>query len=125
MESVRQSRVKYIRNYYPFLEMQRPMLRWQVVQWLQENRLEVPVRPGCVFCPFHRREILHEMSLSGNGDWEKAVGVDAAIRHQRPGFLLYLNSKRVPLAELDLRSDEERGQLRLWSSDECSGFCFL
>jgi hypothetical protein len=61
-----------------------------VVQWLRDNGLEVPVKSSCVFCPYHDKATWREIKLSGNGDWEKAVAVDKAIRHKRPGWVFML-----------------------------------
>lgn len=122
---MRQSDVKYSINTYPFIEMlDRPWTRTMVMRWLQDNGLEIPVKSSCIFCPYHDRATWREIQRSGNGDWEKAVAVDEAIREKRPGYLCFLTSARKPLAECDFRSQEDRGQLTLWD-EECEGMCFL
>ena len=93
-------------------------------QWLQDNDLEIPVKSSCIFCPYHDRATWREIQSSGNGDWEKAVKVDEAIREKRPGYLCYLTATRKPLVDCDFRSQEDHGQLTLWD-EECSGMCFL
>lgn len=113
---------------YPFIEMlDRPWTRGMVMQWLQENGLEIPVKSSCIFCPYHDRQTWRDIQLAGNGDWEKAVEVDGAIRYRRQeaGYLCYLTPERRPLEECDFRSQEEHGQLTLWDTEECSGMCFL
>lgn len=113
--------VSYQRLVYPFIEMfDRPMTRTDAMHWLTENNLEIPVKSACVFCPFHDRAIWREIQLSGNGDWEKALEVDRAIRNKRPGYLCFLTSERKPLKECDFRSQEEHGQLALWNTDDGS-----
>lgn len=117
--------VKYIKNYYPFIEsFKPPMSRWQVVRWLQENGLEVPAKSSCVFCPYHDAATWREIKLAGNGDWERAVAVDEVIRNRRPGYLAYVHRDRVPLADVDVRNETDRGQLSLWD-EECEGYCWL
>jgi hypothetical protein len=94
--------VKYITKRYPFLEMlERPWTRGMVVQWLRENDLEVPVKSSCIICPFHSDRLWREMQLADNGNWERAIEVDRAIRHRRPGYLCYLHGSRKPLEEHD------------------------
>lgn len=111
--------VSYQQLVYPLIEMfNQPMRRADVARWLKENGLEIPVKSCCVFCPFHDRATWREIQLSGNGDWEKALAVDRAIRNKRPGYLCYLTAKRKPLDECDFRSQEEHGQLRLWHADD-------
>lgn len=122
---MKEASVRYITNTYPFIEMlDRPWTRGMVMRWLQDNRLEIPVKSSCVFCPYHDRATWREIKLSGNGDWQKALEVDEAIRKKRPGYICYLIADRIPLAEADFRSPEDHGQLNLWG-EECSGMCFL
>jgi hypothetical protein len=117
---------KYVTNTFPFVEMlDRPWTRGMVMQWLHKNNLEIPVKSSCVFCPYHDRATWREIQQADNGDWEKAVEVDKAIRNKRPGYLCYLTADRKPLDECDFRSPEEHGQLTLWETEECSGMCFL
>ena len=92
--------VQYITNCHPFLEMlERPWTRGMVIQWLRDHDLEVPVKSTCVMCPFHNYQIWREIQLADNGDWERAIAADRAIRHRRPGYLCYLCSDRKPLEE--------------------------
>jgi hypothetical protein len=123
---IKPSNVKYITNRYPFIEMlDRPWTRGMAMRWLHDNGLEIPVKSSCIFCPYRDRATWREIQLSGNGDWEKALAVDRAIRHKHPGYLCYLTPERKPLDECDFRSQEEHGQLTLWDAEECSGMCFL
>ena len=122
----KQADVKYICNTFPFLDMlDRPWRRGDVTRWLLENDLEVPVKSSCVFCPYRDRATWREIKMSGNGDWERAVGVDEAIRHKRPGYTCYVSSQRKPLTECDFTSPEDHGQVAMWEAEECSGNCFL
>ena len=123
---MKSSDVKYVTLTYPFIEMlDRPWTRGMVMRWLQDNGLEIPVKSSCIFCPYHDRATWREIKMSGNGDWQKSLEVDAAIRDKRPGYKCYLTAQRVPLTEVDFRSEEDYGQLSLWGGEECSGMCFL
>jgi hypothetical protein len=125
IQRVKPSGVQYIVNRYPFIEMfDPPMRRGMVIQWLRDNGLEVPVKSACVFCPYHDKATWRQIKLGGNGDWRKAVAVDEAIRHTRPGYVAYVARERRPLAEIDYRNQVDHGQLPLWS-EECEGMCFL
>lgn len=109
------SGVKYVSLAYPFITMlDRPWRRGDVIRWLTDNGLEVPVKSSCVFCPYHDRATWREIQRSGNGDWEKALCVDRAIRDKRPDHLCYLTAERKPLDECDFRGPEDHGQLALW-----------
>lgn len=125
VQRMRQSDVKYISLAYPFIEyLDRPWTRGMVMRWLQDNGLEIPVKSSCIFCPYHDWATWRDIKMCGNGDWNKALEVDEAIRDKRPGYTCYLITDRIPLAEADFRSQEDRGQLGLWG-EECSGMCFL
>ena len=122
---MRDSDVKYIRNAYPFMEQfKSPMSRHKVVRWLLENGLEIPVKSSCVFCPFRSHAGWREMKLSDNGDWKRAVDIDRKIRNQVPNYVAYLHRWYTPLEDVDLRNEQDHGQLELWS-EECTGMCFL
>lgn len=120
------SGVKYVTLNYPFIEqLNRAWTRGMAMQWLKKNDLGIPVKSSCIFCPYHDRQTWREIQLADNGDWEKAIAVDEAIRHKRPGYTCYLTAERKPLVECDFRSQEDHGQLTLWEAEECSGMCFL
>ena len=107
---VKPSNVRYIVNRYPFLEaFDFPLTRQDVILWLERSGLEVPVKSACVFCPFRRPVTWREIQLTGNGDWQKAVEIDRAIRHKRPGYLCYVCDDRKPLEDHDFTR-----QMALW-----------
>ena len=102
--------VKYITKAHPFLEMlDRPYTRQMVIHWLRESGLEVPVKSACIFCPFRRWQTWRQIQLAGNGDWQRAVEVDRAIRRKRPGYLCYICDDRTPLEDHDFTR-----QMALW-----------
>jgi len=120
---MKDSDVKYITSRWPLIEKR--MTRKDCVAWLKEHNLEVPMKSSCVFCPYHNRAAWQEMAHSDNGDWQKAVAVDEAIRKVRPPYDLYVHPSRKPLAEIDFRTPQEQGQTELWANwdEECSGIC--
>lgn len=119
-QRMKDSDVKYITNRWPLIE--KHMSRHDCKNWLTAHGLEVPPKSSCVFCPYRDSAAWRELKLSGNGDWQKAIEVDRAIRKARPPYDLFVHRSRKPLEEVDLRNDEDRGQLRLWD-EECSGIC--
>lgn len=107
----KQGNVQYIVNRHPFLEMlDRPWTRGMVVHWLQEQGLEVPVSSNCVICPYQTDLEWRRLKMAGNGDWERAVEVDRAIRDKRPSYKCYLHSSRQPLEGVRLGIE----QLEMW-----------
>ena len=120
---VKPSGVKYIENVYPFIDADPPMSRIDVLHWLATHDLEAPVKSGCFICPFHSRATWRDIQRNGNGNWQRALEVDAAIRDKRPGYVCYLSPARKPLAECDFSAPEDHGQMLMW--EECSGMCFV
>jgi len=124
-QRMKDSGVSYITNRFPFMELEPPWRRSDVVRWLLDNGLEVPVKSACIFCPYHNLEAWRDIRANGNGDWQKALDADRAIRDRRPGYKCYVHPARVPLEEVDLRNAQDHGQLTLWDEEECTGMCFL
>ncbi len=116
------SDVKYIVNRWPLIEKR--MTRADCIRWLQSHGLEVPPKSACTFCPYHDKKGWQELRRRGGADWQEAVDVDNAIRKARPPYDLFIHPARIPLEEVDLRTQEEKGQLRFEGWDaECSGLC--
>ena len=122
IERAKPSDVKYITNRWPLLEL--GMRRGDVLRWLRDHELEIPVKSSCVCCPYHDRATWREIQHSGNGDWQRAVAIDEIIRNRRPGYVCYLTAARRPLVDCDFSNAEDHGQLALWG-EECTGYCFL
>jgi hypothetical protein len=116
------SDVKYITHRWPLIELE--MSRNDCISWLKSHNLEVPVKSSCVFCPYHDSKSWRDMWKENGDDWRKAVEVDRQIRKARPPYDLFVHPARKPLDEIDLRNEEDRGQMRLWD-EECSGMCGL
>lgn len=115
------SQVGYIANRWPLVELR--LTRQNVKDWLTAHGLPVPPRSACVFCPFHtRREWADVMAVPG--DRTKAIAVDESVRQARMPGELFIHPSRVPLAMVDLRSEQEKGQMELWDA-ECTGSCGL
>ncbi len=91
------------------------------MQWLWDRGLSVPKKSACVFCPYHSTREWREIRQH-HEDWNEAVKVDAMIRKARPPEYLFIHPSRKPLEEVDFRTLEEMGQMRLWD-EECSGIC--
>lgn len=118
-QRMKDSDVKYITHVWPLIDLR--MTRKDCINWLDEHGIEIPPRSACTFCPFHNTAEWCRIK-STTEDWSEAVAVDEAIRNARPPYDLFVHPSRKPLADVDLRTSEEKGQLSLWD-DECSGIC--
>jgi hypothetical protein len=117
---MKESDVQYITNRYPLIE--RRMTRDDCKSWLIDHGLEVPNKSACVFCPFQTISEWRELKQSGNGDWTTVIQTDDKIRGELPPVSLYIHQDRLPINQVDMRTQREKGQLSLWD-EECSGLC--
>lgn len=122
-QRMRDSDVGYITHSYPLIDMR--MTRLDCVNYLQRHGVEVPVKSSCVFCPFHNKAAWREMAKANGDDWRRAVAVDEALRKARPPYDLFVHSSRIPLADVDMRTPEDFGQLPMFDESCDSGYCFV
>lgn len=118
---VKQSRVRYIVNRWPLVEAR--MSRADCLRWFERNALPAPPKSSCIGCPFHSDRQWRELRDTDPAAWADAVEVDRVIRHQ-PGIRgeQFMHRSLVPLDEVDLSTDADRGQLDLFGN-ECEGMC--
>ena len=127
------SRTAWITNQWPLIE--RRMTRHDCVLWLQRRGLPVPRKSSCRIYPYHDDRYWQQMRDQSPDDWHGVVDFDASLRENRAARFvatatgeLFLHSSCVPLAEVDLRTPTERGQMSLFEtdSDVCDeGYCFI
>lgn len=115
------SRVKYIRNAYPFLHLR--MTRHDCLQWYKVRNYPTPPRSACVICPYRSDRGWKEMKENSPEEFRQAVEFDERIRVM-PRFesKLYLHKSRRPLGEVEFLNEMDHGQLDMFG-DECEGMC--
>lgn len=115
MYRMRDSDVQYAKHVYPLVDWR--MTRAQCREWLAERGYGETPKSSCVGCPFRDNRGWRSLTPSEFAD---AVAFDHAMRYQRRGKVeAYLHGSLLPLDMADLRSEQERGQLELFS---CSPF---
>lgn len=114
------ARVRYVTNRWPLIEQR--MNRAACLAWLKRHGYPKPPRSSCIGCPFHSDAEWRAIRADPVA-WADAVEVDRVIRRQ-PGLRAeqFMHPSRQPLDQVDLRTDEQRGQLSLWAN-ECEGMC--
>ncbi|MCP4141934.1 MAG: hypothetical protein GY755_16940 [Chloroflexi bacterium] len=114
------SDVKYITHRWPLIDL--GMSRDDCKQWLKNHGLDVAPRSSCVFCPYHSTKEWRKVKKSI--DWKEALMADELVRNIREpdGYTSFIHPSRTPLESVDFRTQEEKGQLRLWD-EECEGIC--
>jgi hypothetical protein len=117
---VKPSRVGYMVNRWPLIE--RKLNRNDCLRWLERNGYPLAPKSSCIGCPFHNNQQWRDLRNSP-AEWQDAIEVDTAIRSQ-PGFrgTQFMHRSLKPLAEADISSAEDRGQLNFFNN-ECEGLC--
>ena len=118
-QRARDSWVKYIVNEFPLIA--RRITRADCLAWLERHGYPEPTKSACVGCPFRRDAEWRRLTPAEFAD---AVEFDRAIRTPRNGFRgeQFLHRSLVPLDMVDLRSEQDRGQMEL-DFDGCGVLC--
>jgi len=123
-QRMRDSRIKWIDNYYPLIDKR--MSRNDCQRYLNDHGFSEVIKSSCIGCPFHSGATWVNMKKYRPTDWSDAVDFD---RKMRLGDLkgspnkTYLSRHCVPLEEAVLREFDE-DQLDLFG-EECEGMCGL
>ncbi|ANS05726.1 phosphoadenosine phosphosulfate reductase like [uncultured Mediterranean phage] len=122
---MRTSDVAYIKNVYPLVELR--LTRSDCMLWLESEGLDIPPKSACTFCPYHSLGHWKDLKRAGGSDWERAVGVDDAIRDKRPKAELFIHPARVPLeGAVKIPEDYGASQLEMELEAPCDGgVCFV
>lgn len=129
LRRVRASRDYWKTHQYPLIGIPKEMLpkpytRQGCRAWLAEHYPDRQfTRSACIGCPYRSNG---EWRLMRNNPkyWGDALEVDTKIR--KSGGMrgdVFLHRDCVPLSEVDLRTDEEKGQIEMGFREECLGYC--
>lgn len=113
---------------HPWMETWHPLVEKRItrrgcVEWLRSHGYPEAPRSACIGCPFHHDDEWRRMRDNSPEEWQDAIEFDRGIRNC--GGMrgqVFLHAQRVPLDEVDLRTDSDHGQLSFWQ-DECQGMC--
>lgn len=122
------SRVQYATNIWPLID--RGMSRQACLAWMEDKGFPKPPRSSCVFCPYHSNAEWRRLRDEEPEEFQKAVDFEAAYRKAKASTVwkkaastkFFMHPDRVPLDQVDLSTEEERGQMNLFGN-ECEGMC--
>jgi hypothetical protein len=109
------SKENWITNRWPLIEKR--ISRQDCLRWMERNGFPRPPRSACVFCPY-----------KSNAEWRETREDREQMRVIRDveAMLMprgeYLHRSKRLIDEVDLSTDEDRGQLSLFNN-ECEGMC--
>lgn len=101
------------------------MSRRDCLRWLEKNNYPMPPKSSCLGCPFHNDHMWRDLRDNSPEEWQDVLAMDEAMRKgNKRGFVAteYMHAQRVPLAEVDLTTMEDLGQMNMFMN-ECEGMC--
>ena len=124
IQRVKDPAFSWIKHDYPLIDRQ--IRRSDCIKWNIDHGYPAPPRSSCIGCPYHSNAEWRAIR-DDPASWADAIDFDEQLRSGRIGDLLapsqaFLHSARKPLTEVDIRSEEERGQMTLFDN-ECEGMC--
>lgn len=110
---------------YPLVELR--MRRGDCLRWMEHRGYPLPPRSACVFCPFHSDKEWRRLKVEEPDAFAAAVRFEAELQRAKAEqndfrSVPFLHSSLRPLAEVDLSSAEDAGQVPLFLG-ECEGMC--
>lgn len=115
------SREKWAQSRWPLIEKE--MRRNDCLTWMKVRGFPEPPRSACVFCPYHSNSEWRRLRDSEPVQFEKAVQ-RAKAHSQNIRSQVFLHRSCVPLDQVDLSTDNERGQgILAGFNAECEGMC--
>ena len=119
------ARDPWVQNRWPLIEKR--LTRAHCLAWMHKHKFPKPPRSACVFCPFHNNDEWRRLKREEPESFAAAVDFERRLQKAKADSdnfqaTPYLHRKCLPLDQIDLRTDEERGQLAIWGN-ECEGMC--
>lgn len=122
---MKESRDLWQQNRWPIIEKR--MARADCLRWMESHGYPKPPRSACVFCPFHNNDEWRRLKIEEPEEFKKAVEFERAVQEAKSNSnnfdsKPFLHRTCVPLDQVDLSTDYDRGQLDLFNN-ECEGMC--
>ena len=121
------SRDTGIENRWPLIDAR--MTRHDCKQWMDRHGYPEPPRSACEFCAYHNNHEWREMKRDDPEAFQRAVDFERDFSRLKKEtgqtFDLFFHRSLVPLDQVDLSTEEDRGQMGLFDnwSEECEGMC--
>lgn len=109
------SRDSHTIHRFPLLETR--MTRNDCLRWLNA-RGHKPPKSACVYCPYRGLAQWRASKAKGGEEWRLILRVSDQLAANGE----YLTADCLPIEQVDLSTEEERGQLNMFNN-ECEGMC--
>ncbi len=131
IQRIKPSRVAWSQHRWPLVELR--MGRRDCIKWMESHGYPKPPRSACVYCPFHSDNEWRRLRDQEPEEFQRAIRFEKDLQEvkaktERMRGVPFLHPSCVPLDQVDLSTDIERGQLSLWLDEqsfgnECEGMC--
>jgi len=131
IQRIKPSRVAWSQHRWPLVELR--MGRRDCLKWMESHGYPKPPRSACVYCPFHSDNEWRKLRDQEPEEFQRAIRFEKDLqavkaKTERMRGIPFLHPSCVPLDQVDLSTDIERGQLSLWLDEqsfgnECEGMC--
>jgi len=131
IQRIKPSRVAWSQHRWPLVELR--MGRRDCLKWMESHGYPKPPRSACVYCPFHSDNEWRRLRDQEPEEFQRAIRFEKDLqavkaKTERMRGVPFLHPSCVPLDQVDLSTDIERGQLALWLDEqsfgnECEGMC--
>ncbi len=126
IQRMKDSKRWWVSNRYPLIEI--GVTRHECLLWFEDHYPgRTLARSACIGCPYRSDREWRNMKDQDPVSWADAVKFDHAMRNgDRYAFGMkgapYLHQSKTPLDEVDLSTEQDRGQLDMFG-EECEGMC--
>lgn len=120
------SKVRWTEHRFPLVDAM--IRRRDCLEWMKNHNFPVPPRSACVYCPYHSDNEWRRLKKEAPADFAKAVQFEKDYNdvrskcHAYRGGKIFLHPSRIPLDQVDFRTDEDHGQQTMFGND-CTGLC--
>jgi len=131
IQRIKPSRVAWSQHRWPLVELR--MGRRDCLKWMESHGYPKPPRSACVYCPFQSDNEWRRLRDEEPAEFARSVQFEKDLqavkaKTERKRGVPFLHPSLVPLDQVDLSTDIERGQLSLWLDEqsfgnECEGMC--
>ena len=131
IQRIKPSRVPWSQHRWPLVELR--MGRRDCLKWMETHGYPKPPRSACVYCPFHSDNEWRRLRDEEPEEFARAIRFEKDLqavkaKTEKMRGVPFLHPSLVPLDQVDLSTDIERGQLSLWLDEqsfgnECEGMC--
>lgn len=126
LQRIKHSREPWAQHRWPLCEHR--MRRTHCLEWMASKGYPRPPRSSCIYCPFHNNMEWRHLRDEEPKEWKAAIKFERDLQSIKKNTdnmisVPYLHRSGIPLDQVDLTTDEERGQSYFDFQSECNGMC--